>query len=148
MIVGTFTLFCSHRACVLSHFRCVQLFVTPWTVAGQVPLSMGFSRQEHWSGLSWPPPGGLPDPGIAPASLTSSALAGGFLTTRAAWEAHHHNPTPVLLPRPEPKSYSLNNNWHISWQAWAVSVVLLCLHIMWLVAFRQHHFSSLGKIWP
>ena len=36
--------------CVLSHFICVQLFVTPWTIAHQVPLSMGFSRQEYWSG--------------------------------------------------------------------------------------------------
>ena len=58
-----------------------------WTVACQVPLSMGFSRQEHWSGLSCPPPGNLPDPGIEPMSLTSLALAGGFFTTSATWEA-------------------------------------------------------------
>ena len=62
-------------ACSLS---CVQLFVTPWTVAYQAPLSMGFSRQEYWSGLSFPSPGGLPDPGIEP---TSSALVGGFTIT-------------------------------------------------------------------
>ena len=42
--------------------------VTPWTVARQVPLSMGFSRQEHWSGLLFPSPGDLPDPGIKPRS--------------------------------------------------------------------------------
>ena len=42
----------------------VQLFVTPWTVACQVPLSMGFPRQEYWSGLPRPTPGDLPDPGI------------------------------------------------------------------------------------
>ena len=42
--------------------------VTPWTVACQAPLSMGFSRQEYWSGLSWPPSGDLPDPGMKPAS--------------------------------------------------------------------------------
>ena len=47
---------------VLSCFSCVQLFVTLWTVACQAPLSMGFSRQEHWSGLPFPPPGDLPDP--------------------------------------------------------------------------------------
>ena len=47
----------------LSH---VQLFVTPWTVAHQAPLSMGFSRQENWSGLPFPFPGDLPDPGIEP----------------------------------------------------------------------------------
>ena len=51
--------------CVLSH---VQLFVQPWTVACQAPLSMGFSRQEYWNGLPCPPPGDLPDPGIQPRS--------------------------------------------------------------------------------
>ena len=47
---------------------CVRLFVTPWTVACQAPLSMGFSRQEYWSGLPLPSPGELPDPGIEPRS--------------------------------------------------------------------------------
>ena len=61
----------------------VQLFVTPWTVALQAPLSMGFSRQEYWNGLPCPPPEDLPDPGIEPESLASPALAGGFLTTSA-----------------------------------------------------------------
>ena len=46
----------------------VQLFVTPWTVAHQAPLSMGFSRQEYWSGLPFPSPGDLPNPGIEPRS--------------------------------------------------------------------------------
>ena len=49
------------HAQLLSH---IQLFVTPWTVALQAPLSMGFSRQEYWSGLPFPPPGDLPGPGI------------------------------------------------------------------------------------
>ena len=52
---------------VLSHFSHVQLFVTPWTIAHQAPLSMGFSRQEYWSGSPFPPPRDLPDPGIKPA---------------------------------------------------------------------------------
>ena len=60
---------------------------TPWTVARQAPLSMGFSRQEHWSGLPGLAPGDLPDPGIEPTSLTSLALAGRFFTTSATWEA-------------------------------------------------------------
>ena len=64
---------------MLSRFSRVQLFVTPWTVAHQTPLSMGFSRQEPWSGSSCPPPGDLPDPAIEPASLMSPALAGRFL---------------------------------------------------------------------
>ena len=50
--------------CMLSHFSRVQFFATPWTVAHQAPLFMGFSRQEYWSGLPCPPPGDLPDPGI------------------------------------------------------------------------------------
>ena len=58
-------------ACMLRHFSCFGLFSTPWTVACQAPLSMGFSRQEYWSGLPSPPPGDLPDPGI---EARSSAL--------------------------------------------------------------------------
>ena len=53
----------------------------------QAPLSMGFSRQKYWSGLSCPPAGDLPNPGIKPTSLKSPALAGGFFTTSATWEA-------------------------------------------------------------
>ena len=56
-------------------------------VANQVPLSMGFPRQEYWSGLPFPSPGDLPDPGITPMSLMSLALASGFLTTSTTWEA-------------------------------------------------------------
>ena len=59
----------------LSHFR---LFATPWTVAHQAPLPLGFSRQEHWSGLPFPPPRDHPNPGIIPMSPRSPALAGRF----------------------------------------------------------------------
>ena len=62
---------------MLSH---VQLFATPWTVARLAPLSMGFSKQEYCSGLPFPPPGDLPDPGIEPVSPESLASAGGFFT--------------------------------------------------------------------
>ena len=68
---------------LLSH---VQLFVTPWNVACQVPLSMGFPKQEYWSGLPFPSPGDLPDPGIKPASPAS---AGGFFTL-----SHRGSPSP------------------------------------------------------
>ena len=51
-----------------SQFSHIQLFVTLWTVAHQAPLSMGFSRQEYWNGLPFPPSGNLPDPGIEPKS--------------------------------------------------------------------------------
>ena len=61
--------------------------MTPWAVACQAPLSMGFSRQEYWSGLPFPSPGDHPDPGIEFMFLASLVLAGGFLTTSVAWEA-------------------------------------------------------------
>ena len=75
---------------MLSHFSRVRLFATLWTVAHQDPLSMGLSRQEYWSGLSFPPPGDLPDPGIETLSPTSPALTGRFFTTTATWEAQSH----------------------------------------------------------
>ena len=56
-------------------------FSTPWTAALQPPLSMEFSKQEYWSGLPFPTPGDLPNPGMEPASLVSPVLAGGFFTT-------------------------------------------------------------------
>ena len=73
---------------MLSHFSCVQLCVTLLTVAYQAPQSLGFSRQEYWSGLPCLPPGYLPNPEVEPASLMSPARAGGFFTTSTTWEAH------------------------------------------------------------
>ena len=60
---------------------CVQLFVTQWTVDYQVPQSMGFSRQEYWSGLPFSSPGDLLDPGMELISPEAPALAGRFFTT-------------------------------------------------------------------
>ena len=73
---------------MLSHFSHAQLFATLWTIANQAPLSMGFSRQEYWSGLPCSPPGYLPNPGTKPASFMSPALAGGFFTTSATIALH------------------------------------------------------------
>ena len=73
---------------VLSCFSPVWLFVTMWTVAHQALLSIGFFRQEYWSGLPFPSPGDLSSPGIKHLSLTSPALAGGFFPTSTTWEAH------------------------------------------------------------
>ena len=64
--------------CMLTRSSHVHLFVTSWTVACQAPLSMGFFRQEYWSGLLFPTPGDLLNPGIKP---MSPALAGRFSTT-------------------------------------------------------------------
>ena len=63
-------------------------FATPWTVAHQAPLSMGFSRQEYWSGLPFPSPGDLPDTGIKP---VSPALVCRFFTTAPPGKPINHN---------------------------------------------------------
>ena len=67
----------------------VWLFVTPWTIACQTPLSMRFSRQEYWSGSLFHPPGDLSNPGIKPTSIVSPALAGGFFTTLPPGKPFH-----------------------------------------------------------
>ena len=89
-----------HVLCVLSCLSCVRLFETLWTIAHQAPRSIGFSRQEYWSGLSFPPPEDLPDPGIESAS---PALVSRFFTTEPpgkpssyiSWFASS-NPNPFL----------------------------------------------------
>ena len=73
--------------CVLNHFSHVQLFATPWTVAHQARLSLGFSWQEYQIGLPLPPRGNLPKPGIELVYLTFPVLADGFFTTSTTWEA-------------------------------------------------------------
>ena len=80
--------------CVNAHFclcvlSCVRLFVAPWIVALQAHLSMEFSRQQYWSGLPFPPPEDLPNPGIEPVSLASPALADKFFTTSTTWESQY-----------------------------------------------------------
>ena len=83
----------SYRSAQFWHCCCHQVAsvtsnsVTPWTVAHQAPLPMGFCRQECWSGLLCPSAGDLPKPGIKPMFLVSPALAGGFFTTGTTGEA-------------------------------------------------------------
>ena len=75
---------------------CTTLAI-PWTIAHQAPLSMGFSRQEYWSGLPCLP---LPNSGIKPVSLRSPAWAGGFFTTSTTWEVQsqcHRAPIPLSV---------------------------------------------------
>ena len=80
---GTSTLQVMNLLCaVLSH---VQLFASAWTVAHQAPLSVGFPKQEYWSGLPFPTPVDFPNPGMEPTSLVSPALVGGFFTTSTTW---------------------------------------------------------------
>ena len=86
---------------ILHHLFVVQSiirsysFATPWTVAHQAPLSMGFPRQEYWSGLPFPSPGDLPDPGI---KLMSSALAVEFFTVSHQGSPHHLFTWLLFLP--------------------------------------------------
>ena len=80
---------------MLNHsLSCVQLFVTSWTVAHQAPPSMGFSRQEYWSGLPFPSPGDLPHPGIKPRSPTLQADA---LTSEPCWLENRISSTTYIV---------------------------------------------------
>ena len=99
----------------LSRFSRVRLFATLWTAARQAPLSMGFSRQECWSGLPCPPPGDLPNPGIKPVSLSSPALAGGFFTTSA---------TNVLVKLGHFSSPAYGHVW-----GFGIVCVCVCVHV-------------------
>ena len=81
----------SHLAQFLNH---VHLFVAPWAVAYQAPLTIKYSRQEYWSGVTFPLPGDLPNPGIEPTSLESPALAGRFFTTEPPGKPKHSKVKP------------------------------------------------------
>ena len=81
---------------LFNHFSRVRLCATPRTAARQAPLSMGFSRQEYWSGLPCPPPGDLPDPGIEP---RVSCVACRFLTAEPLWRAY------TFLPDVAPRGF-------------------------------------------
>ena len=81
----------SLHTCVLSYFSRVQLFATPWTIACQAPLSMGFSRQEYWRGLPFPSWGDLPSLGIQPESPVAPALQMDSLLL-----SHEESPIQVL----------------------------------------------------
>ena len=94
---------------------CICLFVTPWTVVLQAPLSMGFPRQEWWSGWPFPSPGDPPDPGIEPASLMSPALIGGFFTTSAAWDLEY---CIMILTMLSTSQSILGTSWNLRIEKW------------------------------
>ena len=112
---------------MLSCFSHVRLCATTWTAGYQASQrSLGFSRQEYWSGLPCPPPGDLSHPGIKPASLISPALGGGFFTTSATWSLllfdfsvmsnslWPHGLQHTRLPCPSPPPRSCSNSYPLS----------------------------------
>ena len=116
----------------------VRLFVTPWTVAHQAPLSMGFSRQEYWSGLPFPSPGHLPDPGIEPGCpalqrilyhLSQQGSRRLQSTGQLSRTGSKHSPAGILLGFRTPagnsqwltKSQSGARIWRGPWPGWGVS---------------------------
>ena len=108
--------------CVYAHLLShVWLIATPRTVTCQAFLSMGFSRQEYWSGLAFPTPGDLPDPGIKLASLASPALAGGFFTT-APPGSSGGSAVRICLPMQEIRVEPLG--WKVPWgRKWQPTLV-------------------------
>ena len=99
---------------VLSCFSYVWFFVTLWSVVHQDPLSMEFSRQEHWNVLPCPPPGDLPDPGIRPSYSLSPALANMFFTTEVKSLSHvwlFANPWTVAYQAPQSLEFSRQEYW-------------------------------------
>ena len=99
----------TQKLVVFSDFSHVHLFATLRPEAHQAPLSMGFFRQEHWSGLPCPPPEDLPNLGIEPVSLTSPALADRFFTTSATLEVHT---TSVTITVPTSHSGNPHKSWN------------------------------------
>ena len=79
---------------LFSHYVMSDSFATPWTIAYQAPLSMGFPRQEYWSVLPFPSSGDLPNPGIKPASPT---LTVGFFTTEPSGKAEKTNKNSLMM---------------------------------------------------
>ena len=110
---------------MLSRFSHVRFFVTLWTTACQAPLSMGFSRQEHWSGLPRPPPGDLPNPGIEPTSLMSSSIG--------RWVLYHWC------------HHVLNKVQHLAGQHWPRALSLVLLEIR-MSPTSKHGLSSFERM--
>ena len=134
--------------CVLSHFSCIQLFATLWTVT-LAPLFMGFFRQEYWSRLLSPPPGDLPDPGIEPASFMSSALAGRLLSASATWEVWNISlwttreaPKVLIWGRKPCRIFTPQNHFH-PFHLWVPYKVITSLHIEFLCLFIYAIYSPI-----
>ena len=126
---------------LLSYFSHVWLFATLWTVACQAPLSLGFSRQEYWSGLPCPPPGDLPEPGIEPTSLMSPELAGRFFTTSATWKV-------LIMLQIKSESSTCLKCFEVPSIAFQTVQILIC-KCLWSLISSLPNFHSLSVYtWP
>ena len=121
----------------LSH---VQLFATLWTVAHQAPLSMGFTRQEYWSGVPFPSPGDLPDPGIEPwpPALQADALPCEPPGKPTGWHGSDQIPPFLFLPHETFYSWS-NEDLRCGWQCYRQSNATL-----WIMK----HFTQANMYFP
>ena len=101
-------------------FSHIQLFATTWTVAHQALLSTGFSRQEYWSELPFPPPGELPGPGIKPESPVSPALLSGFFITEPFGKLPKRNgfPPKIQVTFPFMDEYSNQCFYWLDYNSW------------------------------
>ena len=134
----------SRRLCVLNCFSPVWLFVTPWTVAHQAPLSMGFSRQEYWSGLPCFPLGDFPNPGIESVSLMSPPLAGGFFTHCATWEAQAEDYLQIKNLRVREVKWlvqgqTTNKHWTGIWKQVSLTLKSMPQAINQIISFKLPH---------
>ena len=132
--------------CVCVHsLSCVRLFATPWTVACQAPLFMGFSRQEYWSGLPFPSPGNLPDPGQADSlhRATWEALINSYATEKGE--------SALCIRWPNYWGFSINISPSNEYSG-LVSFRIGWLHLLavqgTLKSLIQHHISKASILWP
>ena len=116
-----------------NRFSRVSLFITLWTIAHQAPLSMGFSRQEHWSRLSCPPSEDLPNPEIEPASLVSPVLQADSLPSEPLWYSEAYKNCPHNLPPPSNNIDSANGGWQGGGP---------CGECLWKANWRIHPLDS------
>ena len=130
----------------------VRVFVTPWTVAHQAPLLMRFPRQKYWSGLPFPSPGDLPNPGMKPMSYASPALAGGFFFFFFGRQILYHWATWDILPFRKPGHGEATTNLQLVLLSFILSYVRRNTHVLLLssrsrflvgITYSQSHCKHL-----
>ena len=133
---------------MLSPFSHVWLFATLWATALQASLSMGFSRQEYWSGLPCPPQGNLPDPGIELTSLLSPVLASEFFTISAIWEALFVNIGLIL--KSSAGSFLLSSFLHQNYAVYMKKILFsiqVLFFFFYLLLISILHLNNILRIW-